>query len=85
MHAVARFSFSVVSNFAAAQDLVLEGTKHLFSHRRLIHISNNCRDDLLFMLQFLDIAKKKIGMNLVTFRKPTHVYRLDSCLFGLGG
>ena len=24
-------------------------------------------------------------MNLITFRKPTHVYRSDSCPFGLGG
>ncbi len=29
MHAVARFSFGVVSNFAVAQDSVLEGAKHL--------------------------------------------------------
>ncbi len=30
-HAVARFGFGVVSNFAVEQDLVLEGVKHLFS------------------------------------------------------
>jgi hypothetical protein len=30
-HAVARFGIRVILNFAAAQDLVLEGTKHLFS------------------------------------------------------
>jgi hypothetical protein len=31
MHAVARFGFGVVSNFAVVQDPVLEGAKHLFS------------------------------------------------------
>ncbi len=31
MHAVARFGFGVVSNFAVVQDLVLEGVKHIFS------------------------------------------------------
>jgi len=37
------------------------------------------------MLRFLDVAKNGISMNLVAFRKPTHVYRSDSCPFGLGG
>ena len=37
------------------------------------------------MLCFLDIAKKGIDMNLVTFRQPNHIYQLDSCPFGLGG
>ena len=37
------------------------------------------------MLRFLDIAKKGISMNLIAFRKPTHIYRSDSCPFGLGG
>ena len=37
------------------------------------------------MLQFLDISKKGINMNLIAFRKPTHVYRLDSCPYGLRG
>ena len=37
------------------------------------------------MLRFLDIAKKGINMNLIAFRKPAHVYRSDSCPFGLGG
>jgi hypothetical protein len=75
--------------------LVVPGIYHFLSHlrelqqfathRRLIHISDSCRDDLLLMLRFLDIAKKGIDMNLITFCKPTHVYRSDSCLYGLGG
>jgi len=44
-----------------------------------------CRDDLLLMLRFLNIAKNGLSMNLIAFRKPTHVYRSDSCPFGLGG
>jgi hypothetical protein len=50
-----------------------------------IRISDICRNDLLLMLQFLDIAKKGIDMNLIAFRKPTHIYQSDSCPFGLGG
>jgi hypothetical protein len=37
------------------------------------------------MLRFLRIARQGINMNLVAFRRPTHIYRLDSCPFGLGG
>jgi hypothetical protein len=37
------------------------------------------------MLCFLDIAKNGINMNLIAFRRPTHVYQPDSCPFGLGG
>jgi hypothetical protein len=36
------------------------------------------------MLRFLDIAKGGIDMNLIAFRKPTHVNQSDSCPFGLG-
>ncbi len=34
MHAVARFGFGVVLNFAIEQDLVSEGAKHLFSQSK---------------------------------------------------
>jgi hypothetical protein len=37
------------------------------------------------MLWFLEIARQGINMNLVAFRRPTHVYRSDSCPFGLRG
>ena len=36
----------------------LHKLQQLASHRRSIRISDNCRDDLLLMLRFLDIAKK---------------------------
>ena len=37
------------------------------------------------MLDFLTHAKQGIDMNLITYRRPTHVYRSDSCPAGLGG
>ena len=54
-------------------------------HHHTICISKICRDDLHLMLQFLDIAKNRIDMNLIAFHKPTHIYRSDSCPFGLRG
>ena len=57
----------------------LHELQQLATHRRLIRISDNCRDNLLLMLRFLNIAKKGIDINLIAFCKPTHVYRLDSC------
>jgi hypothetical protein len=33
------------------------------------------------MLCFLDIAKKGINMNLITFCRPAHIYQSDSCPF----
>ena len=75
--------------------LVVPGVHHFLSrlrelqrmatHRRSIQFNDPCRDDLRLMLQFLNIARKGISMNLIAFRKPTHVYRSDSCPFGLGG
>ena len=75
--------------------LVVPGVYHFLSHlrelqqsamhRHTICISKICRDDLHLMLQFLDIAKNRIDMNLIAFHKPTHIYRSDSCPFGLRG
>ena len=42
-------------------------------------------DDLTLMLFFLRRAKQGINMNQITFQRPTHVYRSDSCPAGLGG
>jgi hypothetical protein len=63
----------------------LRELQQLATHCRLICISKAYRDDLLLMLHFIDIFKQGIDMNLVVFSQPTHVYRLDSCPFGLGG
>jgi hypothetical protein len=59
--------------------------QQLATHHHLIRISDNCRNNLLLMLGFLDISKKRIDMNLIAFRKPTHVYPLDTCPYSLGG
>ncbi len=37
------------------------------------------------MLDFLDRAKQGIDINLLTYRKPTHVYQSDACPGGIGG
>jgi hypothetical protein len=63
----------------------LRELQHLATHRRWIQINEQCQVDIRLILRFLDIAKGRIDMNLITFRKPTHVYRSDSCPFGLGG
>ena len=75
--------------------LVVPGVHHFLSrlrelqclatHRRSTRINEPCQADLRLMLHFLNIAKGGIDMNLIAFRKPTHVYRSDSCPFGLGG
>jgi hypothetical protein len=36
-------------------------------------------------LGFLKIAKDGISLNIIAFRRPTHIYRSDSCPTGLGG
>jgi hypothetical protein len=59
--------------------------QRLATHHRLIRISDICKNYLLLMLCFLDIAKILIHMNLMVFRKMTHIYWSDSCPFGLGG
>jgi hypothetical protein len=49
------------------------------------NMPDECRLDLVLMLKFLDKAKEGIDMNLISYRRPTHIYRSDSCPFGLGG
>ena len=55
------------------------------SNHRRIYIPPICVDDLKLMQTFLDRARQGIDMNLITYRKPTHVYRSDSCPAGVGG
>ncbi len=50
-----------------------------------IAIPQPCRDDLELMLIFLHKEFTGIDMNLISFRPPTHIYRSDSCPYGLGG
>jgi hypothetical protein len=53
--------------------------QQLATHCCSTRINDNGRGNLLLMLQFLDISKNGIDMNLILSRKPTHVYGLDSC------
>ena len=54
-------------------------------NRRSIKLIVPTRKDLELMLFFLEKAKDGIDMNLLVFRKPTKVYRSDSCPAGMGG
>jgi hypothetical protein len=62
------------------RDLKWKATK-----RWSITFPKPCRDDLELMLTFLRKAFTGIVMNLISFRCPTHIYRSDSCPYGLGG
>lgn len=48
-------------------------------------LKNYEKEDFKILLCFLDSTSRGISMNHLTFRKPTHIYRLDSSEFGLGG
>ncbi len=48
-------------------------------------LNAECRHDLRLMLGILLKASRGIDMNIVAYRRPTHVYRADSCPHGLGG
>jgi hypothetical protein len=52
---------------------------------RSIKINYECLKDLETFLGFLKIASDGISINSIAFRRPTHIYRSDSCLTGLGG
>ena len=53
--------------------------------RRRINLNTNVIEDLKLMLLFLEEAHIGVDMNLLVYRKPTKVYRSDSCPAGLGG
>jgi hypothetical protein len=53
--------------------------------RRSIKINREHLKDLELMLQFLKIANGSISLKSIAFRRPTHIYRSDLCLLGLGG
>ena len=54
-------------------------------NRKSIKLLEEVKEDFTLHLRFLKIACNGISMNLLTYRKPTHVYRGDACPFGLGG
>jgi hypothetical protein len=60
-------------------------TRAARSKRRSTRIPPNCISDLKLMEFFLQKAHNGVDMNQIAFRRPTHVYRSDSCPAGLGG
>ena len=54
-------------------------------NRRFLKLKKTVIQDLNLHLKFLDMARSGINMNLLTYRKPSHIYRADACPFGLGG
>ena len=43
------------------------------------------KDDLVLAKKFIKRASNGISMNMLTFRRPTKVYVVDSCEHSLGG
>jgi hypothetical protein len=54
-------------------------------NRRYSKIPQAVEDDLRLFLLFLKQACDGISLNLITFRRPTHIYRADACDHGIGG
>ena len=54
-------------------------------NRRSLKLKDEVLEDLRLHKKFLSLAKNGISMNLLTYRKPTHIFRVDACPFGLGG
>lgn len=75
--------------------MVIPGVHHFLSRlrdllwkakrRHWIVIPPACADDFRLMKVFLAQAWKGVSLNLLAYRRPTHVYYSDSCPFGLGG
>ena len=55
------------------------------TNRRQVKITEKYADDLKLMLYFLEKARDGVSLNMIAYRKPTHVFRSDSCPRGLGG
>jgi hypothetical protein len=53
--------------------------------RHPIKINNECLKDLEMFLGFLNIAKNGISLNSIAFRRPTHIYSSDLCLYSNEG
>ncbi len=53
--------------------------------KRALHISEECMKDLNLMINMIRVAHEGVSMDSIVYQRPTHVYRSDSCLAGLGG
>ena len=54
-------------------------------NRRIIKLNDMVIEDLELMLFFLEEAAGGVDMNILVYRKPTKIYRSDSCPDGMGG
>ena len=53
--------------------------------RQMLRLNKDEIADLKLWLEFLDLARKGISINILTIRTPTRLAWSDSCPFGLGG
>jgi hypothetical protein len=53
--------------------------------RQSIPIINDCRRDLELMINIIKIVHNGISINIIVYRRPTHIYHSDSCPADLGG
>jgi hypothetical protein len=56
-----------------------------YNNRQSTNIPQICINNLKLMTNFLEHGSKGISMNQITYRKPTHIYRSDTCPAGMGG
>lgn len=54
-------------------------------NRRFVTVPHLVLEDLKLHRKFLDKINKGISLNLMTYRKPTRVYRSDACPWAIGG
>ena len=50
-----------------------------------VRFTEHQRADLEIWMEFLEDARTGVSLNLLTFRDPTHVFRVDACEHGVGG
>ena len=73
--------FAQVHHFMSRMRGLLRRAKN----RRVIKLNDMVIEDLKSMLFFLDKAARGVDMNLLVYRKPVKIYRLDLCPADLGG
>jgi len=62
-----------------------EGTPNHHAARQTVRLNEHEIADLTLWLEFLDLARRGISINILTVRTPTRMAWSDSCPFGLGG
>jgi hypothetical protein len=65
--------------------LAILSVHHFMSRLRDLHTTAKRRRSVKINCECLKIAKDGISLNSIAFRRPTHIYRSDSCPAGLGG